>query len=88
MMFEFKIWVKSKLIDTYYVRRFAVDVLFEPIHFIQSHIISNGKEDVKCTLVEFSDGSKKIAVDQYTSFLNQYEAFIEAHKEKDLPSAN
>lgn len=88
MFFEFHIWEKSKLIDNYFKKRFAADIVITPISFMRSHTITNGKVEVKCTRVEFNDGTKVIATDQYTAFVNAYKAFLEGLKDKELPSAN
>ena len=89
MFFEFKIWKKDKIIDSiYYKRRFCVDIMVQPIAYITSHYIELNKESVKCTKVEFNDGCKVLAVDQYTAFVNSYKAYLDGLKEKDTPSAN
>jgi hypothetical protein len=89
MTFEFKVWVKNKIINDFYTqRRFAVDLNYQPVCFIQSHIIINNKEDVKCTLITFFDGTKKIAVEQYTSFINKYNNFVDEITANNLPNVN
>ena len=89
MIFEFKVWVKNKIInDVYSQRRFAVDLSYQPVSYIQSHVITNNKEEVKCTLVTFFDGTKKIAVDQYNTFIKKYNDFVDEITAKNLPGVN
>lgn len=89
MTFEFKIWVKNKIVDSMYMpRRLAVDLNYQPISYIQSHVITNNKEEVKCTLVTFFDGTKKIAADQYNTFIKKYNDFVDEITAKNLPGVN
>ena len=89
MTFEFKIWVKNKIVDSMYMpRRLAVDLNYQPISYIQSHVITNNKEEVKCTLVTFFDGTKKIAADQYNTFIKKYNDFVDEITAKNVPSVN
>lgn len=89
MTFEFKIWVKNKIVDSMYMpRRLAVDLNYQPISYIQSHVITNNKEEVKCTLVTFFDGTKKIAADQYNTFIKKYNDFVDEISAKNLPGVN
>lgn len=89
MTFEFKIWVKNKIVDSMYMpRRLAVDLNYQPISYIQSHVITNNKEEVKCTLVTFFDGTKKIAADQYNTFIKKYNDFVDDITAKNLPGVN
>jgi hypothetical protein len=88
MTFEFKIWVKNKIVDSMYMpRRLAVDLNYQPISYIQSHVITNNKEEVKCTLVTFFDGTKKIAADQYNTFIKKYNDFVDEIA-KNVPGVN
>jgi hypothetical protein len=89
MTFEFKIWVKNKIVDSMYMpRRLAVDLNYQPISYIQSHVITNNKEEVKCTLVTFFDGTKKIAADQYTTFIKKYNDFVDEITAKNVTGVN
>jgi hypothetical protein len=89
MTFEFKIWVKNKIVDSMYMpRRLAVDLNYQPISYIQSHVITNNKEEVKCTLVTFFDGTKKIAADQYNTFIKKYNDFVDEITAKNVPGVN
>lgn len=89
MIFEFKIYIKDKVLDNnYYKRRYAIDAQFNPITSIQSHIIEIGKEQVKCSLITLYNGIKKIAVDQYPTFKKNYVEFLNDNLDKTIPSAN
>lgn len=89
MIFEFKIYIKDKVLDNnYFKRRYAIDIAYNPILSIQSHIIEIGKEPVKCTLITLNNGVKKIAVEQYTAFFKKYIEFVNENIDKHLPSVN